>query len=474
MEPIDPDERPTPEQEAADREGAGQSTHVLPAEPRTAQQAQVRLILERLGHIAEPGPPGWERTGQIEYFVRRGFLLVPDEYVSRAREMLGRMNYLPREGEEPPPGASEFPAPGDGEVEEGVRWVRLRPGVSTFEALNLVRRGREGMDGLGDDAVDPEYFIHLAPDTGTCCPADEPIPVPLGSPPDPHLVADRAGGDGVRVVVLDTGFDPAAAALPWLRDVTGDPDPGIAGSTLDTYAGHGTFVAGVVRAVAPRAEVIVRAAFGPLGMVFERELVRALRRTLFVDHPDVINMSAGTLAQDLRAPRLLHRFYERHLSRFKGVVLVVAAGNDGDRRQFWPGGYPWTVAVGALAANWRERADFSNFGGWVDAYAPGQHLVNAYPSGTYTYQEPPRKGDKATFGGMASWSGTSFSSPVVAGLIAARMSRTGENGVDAAAALLGRARSDALPGVGAVLLPTADHLDAGPPGSGAGAWYPGR
>ena len=262
----------------------------------------------------------------------------------------------------------------------------------------------------------------------------------------------------MSVSIVDTGLIPGAAAShTWLTGVQGTAeDPYTTDSSGETvlapYAGHGTFGAGVLRCVAPKASVFVERAFDNMGADYETRLASSLEDALD-RNPDIL---VFTFTSATHRDQSLHTFdelYERRIRGIKGLVVLAPAGNESTSRPRWPAAHPGVIAVGALAANGRQRAYFSNFGRWVDVYAPGEDLVNAFPDGTYVCSEPPNSGIRRHFHGMADWSGTSFSTPLVAGLIAARMSQTGENAQRAWDSLLRFANSQAIPGVGAVLYP---------------------
>ena len=282
--------------------------------------------------------------------------------------------------------------------------------------------------------------------------------MPRHSSPQPAVSTDCCDGRGVLVAVADTGLLKSAPQLhPWLHGVTGTFEPETGPGKrhfIPRYTAHGTFIASIVRAMAPRAQVQVTRIFDRAGASFESDVVEALYQGID-SAPDIISLSAGTHTWRDRGLLSFKFFINGPLRERRGTVLVAAAGNDGMDWKFSPAKMKGVLSVGALASNGSARASFSNYGNWVKVYAPGEDLVHAYSRGTYHYYEakkPPGRPNQK-FYGMAMWSGTSFSTPVVAGLIAARMSGTGESASEAARSLLKLARAQALPGVGAVLRP---------------------
>jgi hypothetical protein len=297
---------------------------------------------------------------------------------------------------------------------------------------------------LGVGFATPDHLVHICV-KGSICPASEPTETGfLG--PWPQDTSDPEHGDGVRVVVIDTGWhDPTTLlvnpepALPWswLANVSGDPEPnGIVNplsGNLRAYAGHGTFVAGVVRAMAPKAEVTVLNLVidrqEPGGGVLESQLVDDLYDALEPDQmeelPHLINMSAGCPTRlGLQAQSFVHwraDLEQRHPD--PDLVLVAAAGNNSSPWSFWPASFDWATGVGSLDSD-GHVSEFSNWGDSVDVFALGRNVVNAFPNGTYVCHECPDRGDQRIFDNwLARWSGTSFSAPLVTGLIAAAMSR---------------------------------------------------
>ena len=290
---------------------------------------------------------------------------------------------------------------------------------------------------LDPDLARPDHVVHICP-RGSLCPADE--PAETGSPgPWPAVnTVDPDAGLGVRVVVIDTGWydptrdpeDPAQdLPWPWLDGVAGEPEPaGVRdpGGRLRAYAGHGTFVAGVVRAMAPKCSVEVLGLpvdhDAPGGGVFESDMVPQLDAALALE-PHLINLSAGCPTRQGRPARAFENWWAdiSDAQPDRDLVLVAAAGNNASAWQFWPASFDWAVGVGSLDRD-GEISSFSNYGDSVDVFALGRNVVNAFPNGTHVCHESPDRGDERVFDRwLARWSGTSFASPNVTGRIAAAM-----------------------------------------------------
>lgn len=211
-----------------------------------------------------------------------------------------------------------------------------------------------------------------------------------------------------------------------------------------------------MRVTAPEATVYVEqdvvAAQAASGAVYESDVTLKLETALQRDARIIVFVFTASTREQLTLLSL-DVLYETQIAPRDDLVFLAPAGNEGQIDVQYPAAYPWAIAVGALKRNGVERAKFSNYGKWVDVFAVGEDLVNAFGTGTYTYTEPPNPGTQAVFAGMAQWSGTSFSTPLVAGLIATRMSCKGESAPEAAEALLTFARSQRIKDVGPVIYP---------------------
>ena len=382
---------------------------------------------------------------RVDYLHAEGQILVRDEYLGQVLEVL------------------ELPA--EQETRDAGRIQRVIAGVVLLTLEDNQPAEGDALDvidqRLGRGIATPDHLLTVATGDGPICPATEPEEVYYDIEPYPSVHHDN-GGAGVLIYMDDTGLlKDVAADHPWLTGVQGDEDPLPPESPPGTqpippYTGHGTFVAGVARCMAPAADIIVTDVFSTAGSELESKWIPRLEAALNLG-VDIFHLTIAVHSRH-DFPLIAFREWLKHLHEHGGAVCVVAAGNNGSRRPSWPAAFSDVISVGALGGDWRGRANFSNFGSWVDVYAPGRDLINAYATGTYTCHVYPYANDPRKFYGMAKWSGTSFSTPIVTGLIASRMSRTGETARQAAAALLAEARAQAIPGVGPVLLPAGYPL----------------
>lgn len=228
------------------------------------------------------------------------------------------------------------------------------------------------------------------------------------------------------LAVLDTGL-PAAwdtwhTALDGVVELEAldvEPAPTAVG-VLDHAYGHGLFIAGLVHQVAPEVRTTIRRV-----MTYRQTDDALMGAELLRRTEPVISLSlVGSCQQvDTDEPIALRRAVAKLVAR--GTAVIAAAGNSEENvAGKFPATLPDVIAVGAYdsrTAGSAAQASFSNFGDGIDVWAPGVCLRSTYVHGLAEHQSG------APFTGWATWSGTSFATPLVAGRIA-EMVRTSTNG----------------------------------------------
>jgi subtilisin family serine protease len=259
----------------------------------------------------------------------------------------------------------------------------------------------------------------------------------LASPrPTRRGLGDRPIGDtsgaGVRVAVIDTGIDPHAVAAShgWLDGIHVDDSPTgncdlldavpAPDGYLDEAAGHGTFVAGIVRQIAPACTVTAIKALDSDGIGTDFAVADALFQLAEADEaPDLVNLSMACLAGATITPVAIDVAIEALTQRHPDTLIVAAAGNDGSETPTWPAANKSVLSVGARDG--ARPAMYSNTGYWVDFSVPADGVVSTYVRGVRRVDNLGSAGSEEIEYGeaYAAWSGTSFAAPQVTGLLAA-------------------------------------------------------
>lgn len=210
----------------------------------------------------------------------------------------------------------------------------------------------------------------------------------------------QTGSEQLRVAVIDSGVNAShpdvGRVLPGYDFVNNDAD-------ASDDNGHGTAVAGCISpatnnnlgiaGLSWNTAVLPVKVLGATGSGSYSAIANGI--TYSADWgARIINLSLGGTSNSTTLQNAVNYAWN------KGCVIVAAAGNNGNNTAFYPAACNHVVAVSATRSN-DTLTSWSNYGTYVDLSAPGENIWTLDNGSSYKYIN-----------------GTSFSSPIVAGVLA--------------------------------------------------------
>ncbi|MBE6679275.1 MAG: hypothetical protein E7598_01990 [Ruminococcaceae bacterium] len=211
-------------------------------------------------------------------------------------------------------------------------------------------------------------------------------------------------GAGVKIGVIDSGVsyhedlnDNVLAGFNYITDTEDVTD----------NIGHGTFVSGMIAAelngigvigAAPRSNIIPLKCFDNGEKTTVSMICRAIYDAVDVYDCDIINMSLGVGSYSETFEKAINYAAD------KGVIIVGSVGNYGGTALYYPAAFEKVIGVGSVDDD-MNLSSFSQKNESVFVVAPGRSVIST---------------DNA--GGYSSNSGTSFSAPLVSGIVATLIS----------------------------------------------------
>ena len=258
------------------------------------------------------------------------------------------------------------------------------------------------------------------------------------------------GSSDVEVAVIDTGVlsehpDLTGQFLDDGYDFISDTDISLDGDGVDDdpedpgdqddvdgSSFHGTHVSGTIAALSNNDTGVTGIAWNtkilPLRVLgygggTSYDIMQAVRYAaglstdydgVLRDHAvDVINLSLGGSSYSQSEAEV----YEE--AREQGVIIIAAAGNNGDTTKSYPAAYDGVVSVSAVTID-EDLASYSSYGETVDIAAPGGSSTDSnsdgYVDGVLSTIGDDSSGDIEM--GYAFCMGTSMAAPHVAGVVA--------------------------------------------------------